>query len=118
MSFTEFPYSCKVTRNVDVVSGTYPTQTTTTSVRTLYNGECDIQLNDGLDRFNGLQPQNSNYLIMFPTPIIKGKETVEILVDDLFYATYNGKAINGLVKYAEPSQLGYMILYVDDNSIA
>ena len=118
MSFTEFPYNCKVTRNVDVVSGTYPNQTTTTSVRTLYNGECDIQLNDGLDRFNGLQPQNSNYLIMFPTPIIKGKETVEILVDDLFYATYNGKAINGLVKYAEPSQLGYMTLYVDDNSIA
>jgi len=115
MSFTEFPYSCKVTRNVDVVSGTYPNQTTTTSVRTLYNGECDIQLNDGID---GMLPQKSNYLIMFPTPIIKGKETVEILIDDLFYATYNGKVINGLVKYAEPSQLGYMTLYVDDNSIA
>lgn len=115
MSFTEFPYSCKVTRNVDVVSGTYPNQTTTTSVRTLYNGECDIQLNDGID---GMLPQKSNYLIMFPTPIIKGKETVEILVDDLFYATYNGKAINGLVKYAEPSQLGYMTIFVQDNSIA
>ena len=98
-----------------VVSGTYPNQTTTTSVRTLYNGECDIQLNDGID---GVLPQKSNYLIMFPTPIIKGKETVEILIDDLFYATYNGKVINGLVKYAEPSQLGYMTLYVDDNSIA
>ena len=77
MSFTEFPYSCKVTRNVDVVSGTYPNQTTTTSVRTLYNGECDIQLNDGVD---GMLPQKSNYLVMFPTPIIKGKETVEILI--------------------------------------
>ena len=115
MSFTEFPYSCKVTRNVDVVSGTYPNQTTVTTVRTLYNGDCDIQLNDGID---GMLPQKSNYLIMFPTPIIKGKETVEILIDDLFYATYNGKVINGLVKYAEPSQLGYMTLYVDDNSIA
>lgn len=115
MSFTEFPYSCKVTRNFDVVSGTYPNQTTTTYVITLYNGECDIQLNDGID---GVLPQKSNYLIMFPTPIIKGKETVEILIDDLFYATYNGKVINGLVKYAEPSQLGYMTLYVDDNSIA
>lgn len=115
MSFTEFPYSCKVTRNVDVVSGTYPNQTTTTSVRTLYNGECDIQLNDGVD---GMLPQKSNYLVMFRTPIIKGKETVEIQNDDLFYATYNGKVINGFVKYAEPSQLGYMTLYVDDNSIA
>ena len=115
MSFTEFPYSCKVTRNVDVVSGTYPSQTTTTNVTTLYNGKCDIQLNDGVD---GLQPQKANYLIMFPTPIIKGKETVEIRIDDLFYATYNGKVINGLVKSAEPSQLGYMTLYVDDNSIA
>ena len=115
MSFTEFPYSCKVTRNVDVVSGTYPNQTTTTTVRTLYNGECDIQLNDGID---GMLPQKSNYLIMFPTPIIKGKETVEILIDDLFYATYNGKVINGLVKYAEPSQLGYMTIFVQDNSIA
>lgn len=115
MNFKQFPYNCKVTRNVEVVSGTYPNQTTTTSVRTLYNGECDIQLNDGID---GMLPQKSNYLIMFPTPIIKGKETVEILIDDLFYATYNGKVINGLVKYAEPSQLGYMTLYVDDNSIA
>ena len=115
MSFTEFPYSCKVTRNVDVVSGTYPNQTTTTTVRTLYNGECDIQLNDGID---GMLPQKSNYLVMFPTPIIKGKETVEILIDDLFYATYNGKVINGKVKYAEPSQLGYMTIYVDDNSIS
>ena len=115
MSFTEFPYSCKVTRNVDVVSGTYPSQTTTATITTLYNGKCDIQLNDGID---GLQPQKANYLIMFPTPIIKGKETVEILVDDLFYATYNGKVINGLVKYADPSQLGYMTIFVQDNSIA
>ena len=115
MNFKQFPYNCKVTRNVEVVSGTYPNQTTTTSVRTLYNGECDIQLNDGID---GMLPQKSNYLIMFPTPIIKGKETVEILIDDLFYATYNGKVINGLVKYAEPSQLGYMTIFVQDNSIA
>lgn len=114
MSFSEFPYSCKVTRNVDVVSGTYPSQTTTTSIKTLYNGVCDIQLNDGLD---GLQPQKSNYLAMFRTPIIKGKETNEIQVDDLFNAVYNGKTINGLVKYAETSQLGYMTIYVDDNSI-
>ena len=115
MSFSEFPYSCRITRNVEVVSGTYPSQTTTTSVKTLYNGVCDIQLNDGLD---GLLPQKSNYLVMFRTPIIKGKETVEILVDDLFYAVYNGKTINGLVKYADPSQLGYLTIYVDDNSIA
>ena len=115
MSFSEFPYSCKITRNVEVVSGTYPSQITTTSVKTLYNGVCDIQLNDGLD---GLLPQKSNYLVMFRTPIIKGKETVEILVDDLFYAVYNGKTINGLVKYADPSQLGYLTIYVDDNSIA
>ena len=115
MSFSEFPYSCRITRNVDVVSGTYPSQITTTSVKTLYNGVCDIQLNDGLD---GLLPQKSNYLVMFRTPIIKGKETVEILVDDLFYAVYNGKTINGLVKYADPSQLGYLTIYVDDNSIA
>lgn len=115
MSFSEFPYSCRITRNVEVVSGTYPSQITTTSVKTLYNGVCDIQLNDGLD---GLLPQKSNYLVMFRTPIIKGKETVEILVDDLFYAVYNGKTINGLVKYAEPSQLGYLTIYVDDNSIA
>ena len=115
MSFSEFPYSCRITRNVEVVSGTYPSQITTTSVKTLYNGVCDIQLNDGLD---GLLPQKSNYLVMFRTPIIKGKETVEILVDALFYAVYNGKTINGLVKYAEPSQLGYLTIYVDDNSIA
>lgn len=115
MSFSEFPYSCRITRNVEVVSGTYPSQITTTSVKTLYNGVCDIQLNDGLD---GLLPQKSNYLVMFRTPIIKGKETVEILVDDLFYAVYNGKTINGLVKYADPSQLGYLTIYVDDNSIA
>ena len=38
------------------------------------------------------------------------------MVDD-FYATYNGKVINGLVKYSETSQLGYMTIYVDDNSI-
>ena len=118
MSFSEFPYSCRITRNVEVVSGTYPSQITTTSVKTLYNGVCDIQLNDGLDRFNGLQPQNSNYIAMFRTPIIKGKETVEILVDDLFYAVYNGKTINGLVKYAEPSQLGYLTIFIQDNSIA
>ena len=115
MSFSEFPYSCKITRNVEVVSGTYPSQITTTSVKTLYNGVCDIQLNDGLD---GLLPQKSNYLVMFRTPIIKGKETVEILVDDLFYAVYNGKTINGLVKYAEPSQLGYLTIFIQDNSIA
>ena len=115
MSFSEFPYSCRITRNVEVVSGTYPSQITTTSVKTLYNGVCDIQLNDGLD---GLLPQKSNYLVMFRTPIIKGKETVEILVDDLFYAVYNGKTINGLVKYAEPSQLGYLTIFIQDNSIA
>ena len=115
MSFSEFPYSCRITRNVELFSCTYPSQITTTSVKTLYNGVCDIQLNDGLD---GLLPQKSNYLVMFRTPIIKGKETVEILVDDLFYAVYNGKTINGLVKYADPSQLGYLTIYVDDNSIA
>ena len=114
MSFSEFPYSCQVTRNIEVETGTYPNKTTTTTIKTLYNGVCDIQLNDGLD---GMLPQKSNYLVMFRTPIIKGKETVEILVDDLFYATYNGKVINGIVKYAEPSQLGYLTIYVDDNSI-
>ena len=114
MSFSEFPYSCQVTRKIEVETGTYPNKTTTTTIKTLYNGVCDIQLNDGLD---GMLPQKSNYLVMFRTPIIKGKETVEILVDDLFYATYNGKVINGIVKYAEPSQLGYMTIYVDDNSI-
>ena len=116
MSFTEFPYSCKVTRNVEgTASGVYPNVVIPTTVRTLYNGDCDIQLNDGID---GILPQKSNYLVMFRTPIIKGKETVEILIDDLFYATYNGKVINGKVKYAEPSQLGYMTIYVDDNSIS
>lgn len=114
MSFSEFPYSCQVTRKIEVETGTYPNKTTTTTIKTLYNGVCDIQLNDGLD---GMLPQKSNYLVMFRTPIIKGKETVEILVDDLFYATYNGKVINGIVKYAEPSQLGYLTIYVDDNSI-
>ena len=114
MSFSEFPYSCQVTRKIEVETGTYPNKTTTTTIKTLYNGVCDIQLNDGID---GMLPQKSNYLVMFRTPIIKGKETVEILVDDLFYATYNGKVINGIVKYAEPSQLGYLTIYVDDNSI-
>ena len=114
MSFSEFPYSCQVTRKIEVETGTYPNKTTTTTIKTLYNGVCDIQLNDGID---GASPQKSNYLVMFRTPIIKGKETNEIQVDDLFYATYNGKVINGLVKYSETSQLGYMTIYVDDNSI-
>ena len=117
MSFSEFPYSCQVTRKIEVETGTYPNKTTTTTIKTLYSGVCDIQLNDGLDRFNGLQPQNSNYIVMFRTPIIKGKETVEILVDDVFSATYNGKTVTGFVKYAEPSQLGYMTIFIQDNSI-
>ena len=63
MSFSEFPYSCKVTRKIEVETGTYPNKTTTTTIKTLYNGVCDIQLNDGID---GALPQKSNYFMKTP----------------------------------------------------
>lgn len=102
----QFPYIAKIYR--EEYNGDVTTQTI------LYSGKVDIQISNAS---SGGKTLNSTYTMYLPTPKVKGKYALPIVVGDYVEATFNQRTIVGEVLNFDFSQLGFTTVFIKDSTI-